>query len=50
MWPLTTYYCKICGKEKEYMDMHDLKDQMCKLCWCKIEDKRNLDRARGKKC
>lgn len=35
------YYCKYCNNEKEYMDMSNIEEQMCKLCWSDIENDYN---------
>lgn len=42
-----TYYCNNCEDFKESMDMHSREDGICKLCWSKLENKRNLKRSIG---
>ena len=42
-----TYYCNNCEDFKESMDMHSREDGICKLCWSKEEDIKNLKRSLG---
>ena len=43
------FYCEICEQLKEAMDMHTWENGLCKTCWSKKENKRNINRGGNRK-
>ena len=42
MW----FYCKVCKKFKEEMEMHSIDKELCKNCWARADKKHQLRKGR----